>query len=198
MGAWKEAGIPLEAVLCGIDAAFDRYDRKPSKTRKINGLAWCCQAVLAATEDMKEASVGANRPEPNAASGLDSENIARFFIDNARRLREAKTSPRAKAAANEVGATLETRAEALKPPAKQPRLEDLERHLTVLEEKLFAALITTTPEMELLTLRTEADREIAPYGSKMPAAQIEQLQKQYVRKRLLEKAGFPRLSLFYM
>ncbi|HJX85173.1 MAG TPA: hypothetical protein VJ723_12590, partial [Candidatus Angelobacter sp.] len=46
MSAWKEAGIPLEAVLRGIDAAFDLYDRKPSKTRKINGLAWCCQAVL--------------------------------------------------------------------------------------------------------------------------------------------------------
>ena len=198
MGAWKEAGIPLEAVLCGIDAAFDRYDRKPSKTRKINGLAWCCQEVLAATENMKEAAVGSSRPENTTTSGLDSESIACFFTDNARRLRETKTPPQAKAAANEVAATLETLAEGLKPPAQQPKLEDLERHLTVLEEKLFAALITTTPEMELLTLRTEADREIAPYRSKMPAAQIEQLQKQYIRKRLLEKAGFPRLSLFYM
>jgi hypothetical protein len=32
----------------------------------------------------------------------------------------------------------------------------------------------------------------------MPAAQIEQLQKQYARKRLLEKYRIPRLSLFYM
>ena len=47
-------------------------------------------------------------------------------------------------------------------------------------------------------VRAEADRELAPYRRKMPAAQIEQLQKQYVHKRLLEKYGLPRLSLFYM
>src|SRR5215470_9755460 len=28
---WKDAGIPLEAVLRGIDAAFDKYDQRPSK-----------------------------------------------------------------------------------------------------------------------------------------------------------------------
>ena len=79
-----------------------------------------------------------------------------------------------------------------------PRLEDLERRLSVLEEKLLAALTMTTPEAELVALRTEADREIAPYRSKMPAAQIVQLQKQFIHKRMLEKATMPRLSLFYM
>jgi hypothetical protein len=47
-------------------------------------------------------------------------------------------------------------------------------------------------------LRTEADREIAPYRSKMPGPQIEQLQKQFIHKRLMEKAKIPRLSLFYL
>jgi len=32
----------------------------------------------------------------------------------------------------------------------------------------------------------------------MPGAQIEHLLKQYIHKRLLEKYGLPRLSLFYM
>src|SRR5690349_22123037 len=58
---WKEAGIPLEAVLRGIDAAFDNYDRKPSKTRKVNSLAFCSQEVLVAAEEMKEAAVGTKR-----------------------------------------------------------------------------------------------------------------------------------------
>ena len=39
METWKEAGIPLEAVLRGIDAAFDKYDRRAKKTRKVNSLA---------------------------------------------------------------------------------------------------------------------------------------------------------------
>jgi hypothetical protein len=47
-------------------------------------------------------------------------------------------------------------------------------------------------------VRAEADRAMAPYRRKMPPAQIDQLQKQYVHKRLLEKYGIPRLSLFYL
>jgi hypothetical protein len=77
-------------------------------------------------------------------------------------------------------------------------LEDLERRLTVLEEKLFAMLLASTPDEEIVTVRAEADRDLAPYRRKMSAAQIDQLQKQYVHKRLLEKFGLPRLSLFYM
>ena len=78
------------------------------------------------------------------------------------------------------------------------RLEDLERRLTVLEEKLFAALLAATPDEEIVTVRTDADRDLAPYRRKMAAAQIEQLLKQYAHKRLLQKYGLPRLSLFYM
>jgi hypothetical protein len=77
-------------------------------------------------------------------------------------------------------------------------LEDLERRLTVLEEKLFAVLLAATPDEEIVTVKADADRELAPYRRNMPVAQIEQLQKQYTHKRLLEKYGLPRLSLFYL
>ena len=79
-----------------------------------------------------------------------------------------------------------------------PRLEDMERRLTVLEEKLFAVLLAATGDDEIVAVRAQADRELSPYRRKMPAAQIDQLQKQYLHKRLLEKYGLPRLSLFYM
>jgi hypothetical protein len=77
-------------------------------------------------------------------------------------------------------------------------LEDLERHLTVLEEKLLAALTMSTDSNTLLAIRTEADREIAPYRSKMPAAQMEQVRQHYIHRSLFERAKIPRLSLFYM
>jgi hypothetical protein len=78
------------------------------------------------------------------------------------------------------------------------RLEDLERRLTVLEEKLLALLLTATPDEELVAIRAQADRDLAPYRRKMSAPHIEQLQKQYVNDRLLQKYRLPRLSLFYM
>jgi hypothetical protein len=74
----------------------------------------------------------------------------------------------------------------------------LERRLTVLEEELFAVLMAATPDEDLVNVRAETDRDIAPYRRNMTAAQIEQLHKQYAHKRLLERCGVPRLSLFYM
>jgi len=68
----------------------------------------------------------------------------------------------------------------------------------VLEEKLFAVLLATVPDDEVVAVRAQADRELSPYRGKMTAPQIEQLQKQYLHKKLLEKYKLPRLSLFYM
>jgi hypothetical protein len=197
MTTWKDAGIPLEAVLRGIDEAFDKYERRPSKTQKINGLAWCAQAVLTAAEEMKEAAVGAQPERAGSPPGLQQEEITRFFTGNAEKLRQVKSGPAVMLVAEECAVTLTDLASTLA-GATNLRLEDLERRLTVMEEKLLAALTMTASENELFALRTEADREIAPYRSKMPGPQIEQLQKQFIHKRLLEKAKIPRLSLFYL
>jgi hypothetical protein len=202
---WKDAGIPLQAVLRGIDEAFDRHQQRPSRTKKVNSLAYCSQLVLAAAEDMKEAAVGAAGGEstgmakPRASQGFEPEVVAPFLRRNADLL-EATNLPRQggiSMLALDSAKTLRHLAEEIqnKPGA---RLEDLERRLTVLEDKLFAALLASTPDEEIVTVRAEADRDLAPYRSKMSAAQIDQLQKQYVHKRLLEKYRLPRLSLFYM
>lgn len=199
--SWKDAGIPLEAVLRGIDEAFDRYDQRPTRTKKINSLAYCSQAVLGAAEDMKEALVGAS-PEPlrksRAGEGFEPEVIASYLRRNAELLERAKSSIPSTVATlmNEVARTLHSIAEELLDAPKP--LEDLERRLTVIEQKLFAALVTAMSEDDLVSIRCEADRDLAPYRSKMSGPQIEQLHKQYVNKRLLEKYDLPRLSLFYM
>jgi hypothetical protein len=195
---WKDAGIPLEAVLRGIDESFDKYDRRPSKTKKINSLAYCAQEVLAAAEAMKEAAVGGAEKTGPVPAGFSPEEVAQFLRTNAQKLQSAPVNAELQSISKECAGTLNELAEGLLMSSAQVRLEDVERRMTILEEKLLAALTITAPEELLVALRTEADREIAPYRSKMPAAQIEQLTKQFVNKRLLEQAKMPRLSLFYM
>jgi hypothetical protein len=198
---WKDAGIPLEAVLRGIDGAFERYEKRPTP-RKVNSLAYCAQEVLAAAEEMKEAAVGASSGEKPAATpaGFQSTDIISFLRRNADLLLTAKLPEREGiSGATAARATANTLRElAAEIERASPRLEDLERRLTVLEEKLFAVLLAATPDEDIVAVRAQADRELSPYRSKMPAAQIGQLQKQYLHKRLLEKYGLPRLSLFYM
>jgi hypothetical protein len=77
-------------------------------------------------------------------------------------------------------------------------LEDLERRLTVLEEKLTAALTANAPDEFMIEVRREMDHQLAPYRRKMTAAQLSQLERQYVQKRLWERYNLPRLSLFYL
>src|SRR5580704_14497272 len=91
---WKDAGIPLEAALRGIDSAFDKYDLRPSKTKKVNSLAYCSQEVLAAAEDMKEAAVGVSAGDvgtkPSAGQGFELETVAAFLQRNAEMIGSAK------------------------------------------------------------------------------------------------------------
>ena len=198
---WKDAGIPLEAVLRGVDTAFDHHAQRPSKTKKINSLAYCAQQVLSTAEDMKEASVGV-AGEAKADRGFQSQQIIEFLRRNAGELQRAALPSRPgispQTVAIEVATALLEMANDLEGKPLPARLEDLERKLTVLEDKLFAVLLAAIADDEVIGVRAQADRELAPYRSRMPPAQVEQLQKQYVHKKLLEKYGLPRLSLFYM
>ncbi|MGA2905158.1 MAG: hypothetical protein ABSD98_15110 [Candidatus Korobacteraceae bacterium] len=196
METWKDAGIPLQAVLRGIDVTFEKWERRPRKTRKVNGLAFCAQEVLAAAEEMKEAAVGAP-PKEKRDTGLDQSAVAEYLARNASQLDRLQLPGSAQALARETASTLRNLAESLS-QTKDVRMEDLERRLTIAEEKLFAALLAATPDEALYQVRSEADRDLAPYRRKMTAPQIEQLQRQYIHKRLLEQYQVPRLSLFYM
>ena len=197
---WREAGVPLEAVLRGIDAAFDKYDARKgrARVRRINGLAYCAQEVMTAVEDMKEASVGsdavARREKANA--GFEPERIAAYLEDCAGQIEQAGLAGLVAQVAGPVGEGL--RALAAEAGASAPNLEELERRLTVMEEKLLSAMMAGTAEEELVALREESARQLAPYRSRMQAAQIRQVEQQFLHKRLLEKYALPRLSLFYM
>ena len=195
MECWKEAGIPLEAILRGIDGAFDKYDRRPTKTRKVNSLAYCTQEVLAAAEDMKEAAVGSTREvKPDAT--LEQSELVAYLDRNADAFEKATVPPAATTLVRDGAKVLRSLAAAVRQTASNP--EDLERRMTVMEEKLFATLLAGTSDDDLVAIRAQADRELAPYRSKMSAPQIDQLMRQYVNKRLFERYKLPRLSLFYM
>jgi hypothetical protein len=193
METWKEAGLPLEAVLRGIDATFDKYDRRATKTRKINALAYCTQEVLAAAEEMKEAAVGTTREAQE--SGLEASRIREYLERNASFFERSKPPAAAAAVVAEDAKTLREIASTLDDKADG---EAIELRMTVMEEKLFAALLAATDDETLVAIRGQAEKELAPYRGKMTGPQIDQLLRQYTNKKLLERYGLPRLSLFYM
>ncbi len=199
---WREAGVPLEAVLRGIDDAFDKFDakrlRSSTRVKKVNGLAWCAQSVLVAVEAIREAATGAG-PAAGAPkeSGFEAERMSRYLDGNASKMESLTLPPLARELGDEVVRRLRVLAEEVR-MGRGGTLEELDRTLTVLEERVVGALMTATPEGELVALREQAARELAPYRGKMQAVQIRQVQQQFLQKRLMEARGVPRLSLFYM
>jgi hypothetical protein len=199
---WREAGIPLEAVLRGIDAAFDKYEarQKKARMRRINGLAWCAQAVMVAAEELREASAGTANPatEPRE-SGFEQQRVAAHLGSAAVALDAATVAPEACAATAIRLRELAAEVLAAGPENAAARdMEALERTLTVLEEKLYAALTAAAPEDLLVGLKEHAARELAPYRSRMGVVQLRQVERQFVQKQLLVHYSLPRLSLFYM
>jgi hypothetical protein len=200
--SWREAGVPLQAVLRGVDTAFDKYEARATRARgqlrKVNGLAWCAQAVMQAAEEMVEASTGAAPQKEQSArsSGFEDERVAAYLERNAGSIKVAAERSGIQAL-HDTAQRLGELAGVMR--ATQPMaLEDLDRTLTVLEERMVDAVRSATAESGLVSLREQADQELAPYRARMNAVQLRQIRQQFSTKKLLEAHVLPRLSLFYM
>ena len=203
MEAWQQAGVPLEAAFKGIDRAFESHLRSRRGSRPMKSLAYCTDAVLEAAEEAQEAAVGGH--EDNAAvkktDTFSRETLREHFAKTCRQIQKAAASvatmPDLVARLNESARSLTQCSAILDSPAALD-LEDLERRLTVLDDKIQSALLQNAGDELLLRLRREMDGQLAMYRGKMRAEQIALVERQYLHKRLLEEFHVPRLSLFYL
>jgi hypothetical protein len=184
---WKDAGVPLEAVMRGIDAAFEKWRARKVKTQMVNSLAFCAQAVL--TEAQIMAGTAQPRARREVAPPFDQDALRTYLAENS-------TAVRAVEGYAEIATALERLADEV--AQHYTDLEALEQRLTVLEEKMVAIARTRQSDEDLLAARREMDRQLRPYRGKMTADQLSMMEKQYLERALLEKAALPRLSLFYM
>jgi hypothetical protein len=204
METWQKAGVPLEAALKGIDRAFESYQRSRRGAGKpLKSLAYCTDAVLEAAEESQEAAAGAqpsNGSQPRTEA-FSREDVRSFLERNIELLRKAaervgESHPPVAVLLGNVANSLSGSMTLLEAPG-QVDLEDLERRLTILDEKLHASLLSNASEELMLKIQREVDSQLSAYRRKMKAAQLAVVEKQYLQKRLLDEYRLPRLSLFY-
>jgi hypothetical protein len=203
---WQRAGIPLDAVLRGIDSAFESYQRSRRGTgRPLKSLAYCVDAVLDAATEKQEAAAGAGpevKRSEKKAEPFSREELRNFLCRNMENL--DKAAQRMNSSDAELARRITQARESLAgimPLLESPAdldLEGLERRLSAVEEKLSAAILAAADENMLVDIHTDLDRQLAPYRRRMSAEQLSQLERQYTQKQLLERFGLPRLSLFYL
>jgi len=185
MDAWKGGGIPLAAVLRGIDTSFERWRRKPSwaRTRGINSLAYCASAVAEEAQTIVSATpIGRS----DGAAPFNLDDLRAFIVRNAADLRTGGYSDLAESLDSIVLESLYS------------DLEQLEQRLTAIEEQMIGRLRDAASEDALSEARRALDRDLRPYRGKMTADQLARLEKQFFERQLLESAHLPRLSLFYL
>jgi len=182
--AWKNSGVPLEAVLRGIDAAFEKWRGRPPRARlqMVNSLAYCAQAVAEEAQSM--------------AAGAPSRREAPppFSIEDVRRHVQRNRAALRTAGHGDLAQSLER----LNLEELYGDLEQLEQRLTAIEEKMIARARAAASEEALFEARRALDQELKPYRGKMSAEQLATLERQFLDRKVLEAAGLPRLSLFYL
>ncbi len=203
METWQKAGVPLEAVLKGIDSAFESYGRsRRGASKPLKSLAYCTDAVLDAATEIQEAAAGAQPKAKKPASDPFSRDELRAYFDrNIKQIaavaeQRQPTQPDVANRLSEFANSLKSIQSILDAPGTLD-LEDLERRLTVLDEKIQASLTQYATENQMLRIHREVDSQLTQYRRKMKAEQIALVERQYIQKRLLEEFGLPRLSLYY-
>lgn len=184
---WKNAGIPLEAVLRGIDVAFDKWRSKKVRGREVNSLTYCTQAVVDEAERMEGG--GTAQPKAEAAAPFTLDEMRSYLSRGLERVRKLDGFESAAAALEEIVTNAE---------AQYAQLEALEQNLAAIEDKMLAIAKTKLPEAELAKGRAELDQQLRPYRGKMTAPQIMMLEKQFLDRWVFERAAIPRVSLFYL
>lgn len=179
---WKDAGIPQEAVLRGIDRAFEKWHARKSKTNQVNSIAYCSQAV------MEEAKRIDNPREAKAVEApFEEAELERHLRENAARLATGF---------EEIAAALLGLAQDC--TLWMNKLEELEQRLTSLEEKMVAVARSRQSEEKMLAVRRQLESQLKPYRGKMSAAELMLIERKFLDQRLLEDSALPRLSLFYL
>jgi len=213
---WKDAGIPLHIVLRAINEAFDAYDARAQKHRKINSIFYCQQQVEATFAEYRLAQVGGDAASvgsgagESSAAGRGSEQAAfpkdvlfGFLARCDDELRAAGSRASTSGLSALENAIVRSRARMKEITVEvegsaRVDAEALERDLDGLDRMILEAARESFGEDELKKLRAEADSNLRAYRKKMDKAIYEQTVQNFISRRLREMNNIPRMSLFYL
>jgi hypothetical protein len=222
--SWKSAGIPLHVVLRAINQAFDAYESRPRRFRRVNSVFYCQQEVEATYAEYCHAQVGASAPDTITVDTIEEESKSRkkkkssskatvepfpkellvdFFSRSKTELQSASLIA-AQANQAELHNAIERAIARLKEisaaleSAARVSAEAIERDLDAIDRIMLEGATKSISESKMKKIRAEAESQLESYRKKMDKAIYDQTIQNFVSRRLRETANLPRLSLFYL
>ncbi len=206
--SWKEMDVPLHVALRGIEKAFDSWESKPRK-RSVNSLLYCQEEVEAQYVEWRESRVGASEESEDSAKQngeglpfsraaiLDHLKRGRLQLAQARSGRTDFTGDEFDDALKRADTLLQDLERELE-TATSPNAQKLEQSLTGIERMLADVLRAVVGPAEFVEYEREVKDQLKPYRKHMEKSVYDQTFDNLLLKRLREKYGVPRLSLFYL
>jgi len=205
--SWKERGVPLHVALRAIEHAFDSYESKKRK-RSVKTLLYCQEEVEAQYAEWLESRVGSHEEAQNEGDEDAKSPFPRAVVlEHLARSREELmklVGGRRHSSADEFSEALTRAAVLLEelendyPAAAQPDARKLEESLTGIERMLDETIRKTVSDDDLKSVSAEIDAQLKPYKRHMDKAAYGETYDNLLRKRLRERLGVPRLSLFFL
>lgn len=209
METWKEQGIPLHIVLRGVERSFDSFESKPRK-RSVKSLLYCQEEVEAQFAEWLEAHVGSATKEQVSDADVEAENMPFSFAAVSEHLMRSRLSIERVALERNQGGEDDLSEALVRTGALLAEIESdfvsssdfdarkLEDSLTGLERLLNDAVLSVAASSDLDVVKAEVKGQLSPYRKHMESAAYDQTLNNLLLKRLRERFGVPRLSLFYL
>jgi hypothetical protein len=206
IAAWKEAGVPLQVALRGIDIAMDGFIARQRGSSKVNTLCYCHDSVMAEYASHVESRVGESldgENKPVEGENKDEPGIAAATEFLSGRIREIKAvaakqlQQNTSDGLNRVLARLEEVMQNLK-AAGRIDSETLERDLTIIDDLLITELRSVIRPEQMLGWEKEAKNELKVYRKRLPKETYEKVRTNFIRDRIHSHFNIGELSIFHL
>ncbi|MBN2242145.1 MAG: hypothetical protein JW793_05605 [Acidobacteria bacterium] len=211
MAAWRDAGVPLQVAIRGIDIAMDGFfSRQRRGSAKINSLCYCHDSVMEEFARHRESRVGETHTVSRAGSGdkeasPDSRNEDEISeaVEYLSAIIDEITAVSAKRdlsgfaieGLERTRERLEEELQALETCARAD-LEALERDLGIADGILVEALRSAVPAAQAAEWEKEAKTELKVYRKKLPKELYGKIYDTFMRSRIHREFQIREFSLF--
>jgi hypothetical protein len=212
ISAWRDAGVPLQVALRGIDIAMDGFSsRQRRDSSKVNSLCYCHDAVMTEFAGHLESHVGESSAcLQDASKGPETvsddkneperEEILKFLSV---RINEIKVL----SAKQSLGGVLEgihrvlARMEDVYHDLQSDRRidsETLERDLRMIDELLITELRAAVPPERTLVWEKEAKKELKVYKKRLQKETYDKIRDNFMRDKIRREFNVGELSIFHL
>jgi len=205
IASWRDAGVPLQVAVRGIDIAMDGFVSRKRGNSRVNSLCYCHDTVMTEYASYLEAHVGEslenakenaaggedkNEPANPAAVELISERIGEIKAIDAKQLNDSsrESLQRVIARLEELLHHLDTRS--------RIDSEALERDLSITDELLVTELRNSLSAEEMVEWEKEAKKELKVYRRRLPKETYAKIRDNFIRDRIHRKFGIGEMSIF--